>query len=139
MRKLIGMLIDTETCNNMDFPLMYDFALAIIDLHRNILCKFRIILKDVFYGEADLMRSAYYAEKLPQYYEAIAKGEAERFIVETARSTGKPDHICIVIRKNLLPTIGARKMRFVNDNHTRSWIFTKMVYFRKYAFSSYVR
>ena len=75
MRKLIGMLIDTETCNSIEFPLMYDFALAIIDLHRNILCKFRIILKDVFYGEADLMRSAYYAEKLPQYHEAIEKGE----------------------------------------------------------------
>lgn len=75
MRKIFGMLIDTETCNNMDFPLLYDFAVAIIDIHRHIYAKYRIILRDVFYGESTLMRSAYYASKLPQYNEAIANGE----------------------------------------------------------------
>lgn len=75
MTKLIGMLIDTETCNDLDCPLFYDFALAIIDLHRNILCKLRIILTDTFYGESELMKTAYYSAKLPQYYEAIEKGE----------------------------------------------------------------
>lgn len=75
MKKLIGMLIDTETTNNMDHPLMYDFALAIIDLHHNVLAKFRIILTDVFYGEPDLMKSAYYANKLPQYFKAIENDE----------------------------------------------------------------
>lgn len=75
MRKLIGMLIDTETCNDLDCPLLYDFALAIIDLHHNILAKFRIILTDVFHGEQELMQSAYYANKLPQYFKAIENGE----------------------------------------------------------------
>ena len=75
MKKLIGMLIDTETCNNMDYPLFYDFALAIIDLHHNILAKFRIILTDTFYGESELMKSAYYANKLPQYFRAIENDE----------------------------------------------------------------
>ena len=75
MKKIIGMLIDTETCNGMDFPLLYDFAFAIIDLHRHIYMKCRIILTDVFYGESELMRNAYYANKLPQYYEAIERGE----------------------------------------------------------------
>lgn len=75
MKKLIGMLIDTETCNSLDFPLLYDFALAIIDLHHNILAKFRIVLTDVFHGESELMKSAYYAHKLPQYFKAIENGE----------------------------------------------------------------
>lgn len=75
MKKLIGMLIDTETCNLMNCPLLYDFALAIIDLHHNILMKCRIILTDVFYGESELMKSAYYANKLPEYYAAIERGE----------------------------------------------------------------
>jgi DNA polymerase III epsilon subunit-like protein len=75
MKKLIGLLLDTETCNLMDCPLLYDLAFAVIDLHRNILAKFRIILTDVFHGESELMKSAYYASKLPQYYEAIRKGE----------------------------------------------------------------
>lgn len=75
MKKLIGILLDTETCNLIDCPLLYDFAFAVIDLHRNVLAKFRIILTDVFHGETELMKSAYYASKLPQYFKAIETGE----------------------------------------------------------------
>ena len=75
MRKLMGILIDTETCNLLDCPLLYDFAFAVIDIHRHIYAKFRIILTDVFHGEPELMKSAYYAEKLPQYFKAIENDE----------------------------------------------------------------
>ena len=85
MRKLIGMLLDTETANTLDDPFVYDLAFAIIDLYGHILLKVRIIITDIFYGEADLMKSAYYAEKLPQYHEAIARGEVLTLDIWEAR------------------------------------------------------
>lgn len=53
----------------------YDMGFLIINLHHEILCRFRVIISDVFYGETERMQSAYYADKLPQYYEAIANGK----------------------------------------------------------------
>jgi hypothetical protein len=85
MRKLIGLLLDTETANTLDDPLVYDLAFAVIDLYGHTLLKVRIIITNIFYGEADLMRSAYYAEKLPQYHEAIARGEVLTLNIWEAR------------------------------------------------------
>jgi len=85
MRKIIGMLLDTETANTLDDPFVYDLAFAIIDLYGRTLLKVRIIITDIFYGEADLMKSAYYAEKLPQYHEAIARGEVLTLNIWEAR------------------------------------------------------
>lgn len=85
MRKLIGLLIDTETANTLDDPLMYDFALAVIDIYGRIFFKVHIIISDIFYGEADLMKSAYFANKLPQYHEAIRNGEVIVMDILTAR------------------------------------------------------
>lgn len=75
MKRTMGILLDTETCNLLDCPLLYDFAFAVIDLHHNVYAKFRVVLTDVFYDEPDLMNTAYYAEKIPQYYKAIENHE----------------------------------------------------------------
>lgn len=68
-------LIDTETCNSMDHPFVYNFAGSVIDQHGNVYEEGNFINADVFYGMSNLMKSAYYAEKIPQYHEQINAGK----------------------------------------------------------------
>ena len=69
------MVIDVETTNNLENPLVYDFGYAITDKQGNIYEKGWFVIGDVFFDEKELMTSAYYANKLPLYYKALAKKE----------------------------------------------------------------
>lgn len=61
------LVIDTETANGLLDPLVYDTGLAICDKKGNIYFKQSYVVSDIFCKERDLMQSAYYAEKIPQY------------------------------------------------------------------------
>ena len=69
------LLIDTETCNDLDFPFVYDFGASVIDAHGNVYEECNFINADMFCGQRELMKSAYYANKIPQYLEMIAAKE----------------------------------------------------------------
>lgn len=71
------LVFDTETANTLDNPLMYDLGFAIVDKRGKVYVRFSLIIADVFFGMSDIMKSAYYAEKLPRYFEEIAKGERQ--------------------------------------------------------------
>jgi DNA polymerase III epsilon subunit-like protein len=47
----------------------------VIDQHGNVYEDFNFINKDIFFGCPELMQSAYYARKIPQYLEQIERGE----------------------------------------------------------------
>lgn len=86
------MVIDTETANNTDengrdtgTPLAYDIGYIIADKHGHIYRKRSFVITDVFEGEADLMQSAYYGWKVPQYIESINKGERRPVNLTLAR------------------------------------------------------
>ena len=49
--------------------------MAVVDKHGNVYETASLIIKDVYYGMADIMTSCYYAEKLPRYNEQIKAGE----------------------------------------------------------------
>lgn len=66
-------ILDTETCGELDCPFVYDVGFSIIDEYANVVKTFSFINKD-FFEDADLMKSAYYAEKIPQYLADIEKG-----------------------------------------------------------------
>lgn len=68
-------LIDTETANGLDNPLCYNIAWKVIDRHGNVYAEGNFINRDIFFGMPDLMDTAYYANKIPQYLEQIAGGE----------------------------------------------------------------
>lgn len=74
-RHIYGIMIDTETANGLDDPLFYDVGYQIIDSHGRLYKSRSFINADIFLAEKDLMTSAYYAEKIPQYWESIQKGE----------------------------------------------------------------
>jgi len=63
-------MIDTETTNDIDCPIVYDVGYQIFSLAEGILCEKSFVNADVFL-DSELMTSAYFAEKIPQYWEDI--------------------------------------------------------------------
>lgn len=70
------MVFDTETTNDIDCPIMYDFGFAIIDKNGKVYRKGSFVVADVFLDK-ELMESAFFAEKIPMYWEQIKSGERE--------------------------------------------------------------
>lgn len=69
------LVVDVETANTTDDPLVYDIGFAIADKYGHIYEKYSFIVNEIFYFEKELMDTAYYAQKLPLYYEKIRNGE----------------------------------------------------------------
>ena len=76
------MILDCETCPcDKDFNgvspfnmLVYDLGWVVADKRGKIYRTRSFVNKDIFLGEKDLMQSAYYAEKIPQYIEDLKNG-----------------------------------------------------------------
>lgn len=73
-RKNYYMVYDTETANSTNDALVYDLGLAIIDKKGNVYESRSLVINEVFNDMSDLMKTAYYANKLPQYHEDIKNG-----------------------------------------------------------------
>jgi len=67
------MMIDTETTNDIDCPIVYDVGYQIFTLADGVLCERSFVNADVFL-DACLMENAYFADKIPQYWEDIKAG-----------------------------------------------------------------
>lgn len=74
-RRTYYLTIDTETANGFDDPIVYDIGGCIHDKHGNVYETFSFVVYETFYGMEDLMKTAYYAKKIPMYKEQIARGE----------------------------------------------------------------
>lgn len=68
------LMIDTETTNDIDCPIVYDIGYQIFSLEDGVLCSKSFVNADIFLDES-LMESAYFAEKIPQYWEDIVAGK----------------------------------------------------------------
>ena len=76
-RKEMFLVIDTETCNTVEQPLPYDIGFAICDRMGNIAEERSYVVAETFLDMKDTMKSAYFAEKIPQYWEDIKNGSRE--------------------------------------------------------------
>lgn len=106
-RKNYYLTLDTETTNSLEDALVYDIGGAIHDKQGNILEKFSFVISDIFFFEKDLMTSAYYYEKLPQYYEKIENKEIEILTFFKARK-----HILNLMKKYNVKAVIAYNARF---------------------------
>ena len=77
MNRYFHALMDTEATNGLDCPINYNTAWSVIDQHGNVYENFNFINRDVFFDRPDLMQTAYYAKKIPQYIEQIQRGEIQ--------------------------------------------------------------
>lgn len=85
MDKRINYLIglDTETCNglvvddklDLSQSLVYDLGWAITDKRGRIYKTRSYIIAEIFCEMKDVMKSAYYAEKIPNYWDDIQSGK----------------------------------------------------------------
>lgn len=72
------LVVDTEGVNNVppkgnnlgSTALVYDLGIVVADREGNVYDKFSIVNTDVFY-DINLMNTAYYADKLPQYHAGV--------------------------------------------------------------------
>ena len=71
MKKYI--ILDTETTNDIDCPLVYDLGFSVIDENGKPYASYSFVNADVFCDD-ELMKSAYFADKIPQYWEDIHNG-----------------------------------------------------------------
>lgn len=67
------LVFDTETTNSLDDPMFYDIGWAVVDDNGNVYETASYVNADVFLN-AELMQSAYFAEKIPTYWEDIKAG-----------------------------------------------------------------
>ena len=67
------MMLDTETANDLDYPLVYDIGFEVFDLNGNTFASESFINVDIF-CDKDFMTTAYYAEKVPMYQADIRNG-----------------------------------------------------------------
>lgn len=74
-RKNYYITIDTETCGNLGEPLVYDIGFTIHDKKGNIYESRSYVVSEIFYKEYKKMKTAYYAEKIPEYKRGIKEGK----------------------------------------------------------------
>lgn len=76
-------VLDTETCPcDKDFNgvsawnmFVYDVGWAVVDKRGKVYKTQSFVNADIFLDEKELMKSAYYANKIPQYWDEIKNGE----------------------------------------------------------------
>lgn len=68
------LVLDTETCNTIEQPIPYDIGWAICDKWGNVLVERSFIVAEIFLDMKDVMKSAYYADKIPMYWGDIKQG-----------------------------------------------------------------
>lgn len=68
------LMFDTETANDIDCPLCYDFGFSVIDEQGKVYEQGSYVVADIFL-DGDLMQTAYFAEKIPQYWQDIKDGK----------------------------------------------------------------
>ena len=73
-KKEMFLVVDTETCNTVEQPLPYDIGYAICDRNGRIYLERSFVVAETFLDMKDVMKTAYYAEKLPHYWEDIKNG-----------------------------------------------------------------
>ena len=114
-RHVYGIVLDTETANtiqdenglDMTNVLFYDLGFQLVDSHgRTYGKKFSFVNSDIFTHEAELMQSAYYAKKIPQYRADLASGK--RILANTYE-----------IRKALVDLINKYDCKFVCAHNAR--------------------
>lgn len=83
-------VLDTETTNSIDDPFCYDIGWAVVDAQGAVYASYSFVVADIFL-DAELMASAYFADKIPTYWEQIKSGERKLAKFSTIR---KALHTC---------------------------------------------
>lgn len=78
------LVVDTETTNSLDDPFCYDVGFAVVDEDGKVIESHSYVIADIFLDK-DLMQTAYFADKVPQYWKEIKNGKRKLRRFETVR------------------------------------------------------
>lgn len=106
-KKELFLIIDTETANTLEQPLCYDISYAICDREGKIYLERSYVVAEIFLNNKELMTSAYYAEKIPYYWENIKNGSFSLQSIYKIKKQINED-----IKKYNIRKIGAYNMGF---------------------------
>lgn len=111
-------VIDTETANSVEHPLAYDVGFCIMDRKGNIYEEYSLVVYNIYVKEKDMMKSAYYAEKLPKYEIKLKSGERKMVTLYTIRKL-----ILDLMEKHKTNVVYAYNMNFDRRalNNTQQW------------------
>ena len=114
------MIIDTETANSIDNPIVYDVGYRIFDIFGNVYEEASLINSDIFLDKS-FMTSAYYAEKVPQYWRGIWEKKRELLPWKKIK-----DRIYRACKRHNCQIVAAHNARFDNRslNMTQRYITT---------------
>lgn len=132
-------VVDTETCpldrdmegvtpSNM---FTYDIGWAVVDKRGNVYKTASYVVADIFLDERNLMKSAYYADKIPNYWKDIKEGKRKLATWNTIHKQFIND-----IKEYNIKQVFAHNMRFDHGtlNNTERWLSkSKYRYFFPYG------
>ncbi len=130
-RKNYFLVLDTETANGLDDPLVYDLGFVVADRKGNIYERHSYIIYDIFVACRDLMESAYYAEKIPNYEIALKAKQHKLVTFSTAKKI-----VADVMAKYGITEVWAFNARFDRGSldTTQRWLTkSKYRYFFPYG------
>lgn len=106
-RKEMYLVIDTETANSIEQPLPYDIGYAVCDRFGHIVLERSFVVAEIFLDHKEMMKSAYFAEKILHYWEDIKNGTREIKSIFNIRKQIKED-----MKKYRIKKVGAYNMAF---------------------------
>lgn len=80
-------VLDTETAGGLDFPMPYDVGFAVVDKRGNVYESYSFVVYEIYCKEKDTLKTAYYADKIPQYEKDIEAGMRKIASLWTIRKT----------------------------------------------------
>lgn len=106
-RREMYLVIDTETANSIEQPLPYDIGYAVCDRFGHIVLERSFVVAEIFLDHKEMMKSAYFAEKIPHYWEDIKNGTREIKSIFNIRKQMRED-----MKKYRIKKVGAYNMAF---------------------------
>lgn len=80
------LVVDIETANIIEDAIAYDIGFAVTDKKGKIYETYSYMVSEMFFDNKDLLDTAYYSEKLPQYWEDYKNGKREIASILTIRN-----------------------------------------------------
>lgn len=81
------LVLDTETANSIEFPLPYDLGYKIFNRKGETVVTRSFCIYEIYVGQKEMMKTAYYANKLPEYEKELKEGSRKLVKLYTARKT----------------------------------------------------
>lgn len=102
------LILDVETANDTTDAIVYDIGFILLDLYTGAICEQgSFVIRDTFVYERELVKIAYYADKIPEYIADIQQGKRQMMDFMAARR-----HILNIMAKYNCHTVAAYNASF---------------------------